>query len=130
MRTIKNHSLRVSSVAFTQNTLISGSKDKLINLNDLRLKESLISSIKCHNGEICTIKINPDQRNVFASGGNDNKVCIFDVRSNNLLKTLKGHKGAVKAISWCPWKTNTLATGGGRNDKTIKIWNENMELIC
>lgn len=66
---------------------------------------------------------------MFASGANDSKVYIWDVRHNTPLSTIKGHKGAVKAISWCPWKSNTLATGGGKNDRTIKIWGENMNLI-
>lgn len=38
VRNVKNHSLRVSSLAFSQNLLITGSKDKSINLNDLRIK--------------------------------------------------------------------------------------------
>lgn len=38
LRSVKNHHLRVSSLAFSQNIMISGSKDKSINLNDLRIK--------------------------------------------------------------------------------------------
>lgn len=110
--------------------MISGSKDKMINLNDLRIKDCLFKSVHCHNGEICTIKIKPDQKNIFASGANDNKVCIFDVRNSTPFSILKGHQGAVKAISWCPWKSNILATGGGKNDRTLKIWNEDMKIIC
>lgn len=66
---------------------------------------------------------------MFASGANDSKVYLWDVRQNTPSATIKGHKGAVKAISWCPWKSNILATGGGKNDRTIKIWGENMNLI-
>ena len=78
---------------------------------------------------MCSIKIKPNQTNFFASGSNDNKVVIWDTRKDEALTTLKGHKGAVKAISWCPWKSSLLATGGGKNDRTIKIWGENMELV-
>jgi cell division cycle protein 20 (cofactor of APC complex) len=67
---------------------------------------------------------------VFASGGNDNRVFLWDIRSDMPFSSLKGHKGAIKAISWCPWKSNTLATGGGNNDRTIRIWNDNSSLIC
>jgi cell division cycle protein 20 (cofactor of APC complex) len=110
--------------------MISGSKDRLINFSDLRLQDCLIKSLQYHSGEICSLKVKPDQKNVFASGANDNKVCIWDIRDNNPFSVIKGHQGAVKAISWCPWKTNTLATGGGKNDRTIKIWNNNGDLIC
>lgn len=67
---------------------------------------------------------------MFASGANDSKVYIWDIRQNIPSGTIKGHKGAVKALSWCPWKSNTLATGGGKNDRMIKIWDGNMDLIC
>ncbi len=38
MRTFQNHTQRVSSMCFTENILISGSKDKFINFSDLRIK--------------------------------------------------------------------------------------------
>ena len=32
-------------------------------------------------------------------------------------------------MAWCPWKRHILATGGGVNDKTIKIFNCDIEQI-
>ena len=90
----------------------------------------MIKSIQAHNGEVCSLKINPVEKNLFASGGNDNLVFIWDIKKDKPISKIKGHKGAVKAISWCPWKNNTIATGGGNNDRTIKIWGQNTELLC
>lgn len=122
LRTVRNHLQRVSSIAFTENLMIAGAKDKLVSFSDLRIKLSLVRTLEGHNGEVCSLKVKTDQKHVFASGANDNKVLLWDIRTGSAFSTLKGHKGAIKAISWCPWKSNTLATGGGRNDKTIKIW--------
>ena len=69
--------------------MISGSKDKLINLNDLRIKQSLVNSFRGHNGEVCSLKVKPDQKSIFASGGNDNKVLIWDIRADSPIGTIK-----------------------------------------
>lgn len=55
--------------------------------------------------------------NLLASGGNDNKVNIFDIRkSKKALFTIEEHKAAIRALEWCPWDSNLLATGGGSGD--------------
>lgn len=102
--------------------LITGSKDSTIHFHDLRRKDSLVKINNMHQGEICSLKVKPDQNHIFASGANDNKAYIWDIRNDNPMLSIKGHKGAIKAISWCPWRSNVLATGGGNNDQTIKIW--------
>ena len=74
-----------------------------------------------HEQEVCGLKWNPEGT-TLASGGNDNKVCIWELSNTAPLKVLNEHKAAVKAIAWCPWKRNLLATGGGSADKQIKLW--------
>jgi cell division cycle 20-like protein 1 (cofactor of APC complex) len=63
--------------------------------------------------------------NTLASGGNDNKVCIWSLKMNKTVAKFSDHIAAVKALSWSPHQHSTLATGGGTTDKTIKIWNTN-----
>lgn len=67
--------------------------------------------------------------NYLASGGNDNRVVIWDIRNSKSIVELKHHKGAVKGLAWCPWKNNLLATGGGRRDGRIILWNGNFHKI-
>jgi cell division cycle protein 20 (cofactor of APC complex) len=62
----------------------------------------------------------------LASGGNDNKLCLWDVTT--LASTappfeLMDHQAAVKALAWSPHERNLLAPGGGTADQTIKFWN-------
>ena len=84
---------------------------------------------------------------MLASGGNDNKVCIWDLRGSRRPTTGRGapstsatadegnsandqplwkfheHTAAVKALAWDPHVPGVLATGGGTQDKTIRFWN-------
>ena len=90
---------------------------------------------------------------MLASGGNDNKVCIWDLRGSRRASTaaiadataasaaaaaptgddmtsdqqplykFHEHTAAVKALAWDPHMSGILATGGGTQDKTIRFWN-------
>ena len=62
----------------------------------------------------------------MASGGNDNKLCLWDVNQSTRPAprfTLTDHQAAVKALAWSPHDRNLLATGGGTADRCIKFWN-------
>lgn len=76
---------------------------------------------KSHFGEICGIEWNRNGY-VFATGGNDNIVNIWDIRKfKKPTLTIEEHKAAVRALKWCPWKDNLLATGGGSGDMRLLV---------
>jgi len=81
-----------------------------------------ISVFTGHSGEVCGLKWSPDGTQL-ASGGNDNRLNIwqFDVEGPKF--TFNQHKAAVKAVAWCPWQSHLLASGGGSVDRSIKFWN-------
>lgn len=108
------------------NTFFTGSKDQTIKLNDLRLKKPDVETFHKHSGEICGLAV---QNQYLASGGNDNKIFVWDIRKSQSLAVLKHHHSAVKAISWCPWRSCVLASGGGAKDQKIVIWNGNSSRI-
>lgn len=120
IRNIRSHSDRVSSLAWNGYVLSSGSRDATVVNHDLRVQDYFVKYL-AHTQEICGLKWNTEN-SMLASGGNDNKVCLWDLSSNQAIFELKEHKAAVKALSWCPWKPNLLATGGGSIDRTIKLW--------
>ncbi|QRV82073.1 Smc5-6 complex SMC subunit Smc6 [Ceratobasidium sp. AG-Ba] len=95
--------------------------------------------------KVCGVKWREDGE-MLATGGDDNVVCIWDVRmprrpvvsseesheQGRSSTTLVGqtpmwkkrmHTGAVKALAWCPWAPNILASGGGKQDGTVCFWN-------
>ena len=75
--------------------------------------------------EVCGLEWNKEG-DTLASGGNDNKLCLWDVATSSTASPrfeLTDHQAAVKALAWSPHERNLLATGGGTADRTIKFWN-------
>lgn len=54
-----------------------------------------------HKQEVCGLKWNPEG-SLLASGGNDNKLLIWDSRNTKPVAKFNEHLAAVKAISWSP----------------------------
>ena len=105
LRTYKGHYGRVAALSWnSQNMLSTASKDRSILNRDLRMKEQYVSSIVAHKEEVCGIKWSFDDR-LLASGGNDNRLKVWDIRSQRTSQPLfkfSSHKAAVKAIAWSP----------------------------
>ncbi|TFK50879.1 WD40 repeat-like protein [Heliocybe sulcata] len=155
MRTFQNaHTQRIGALAWNQHILTSGSRDRSIHHRDVRMSDpDPVKKSQGHKQEVCGLKWSTNggaQTALLASGGNDNKVCIWDLRGstrpsyNTQRQTTSGngvtngedtsggdgavfkfhdHTAAVKALAWNPHEANTLATGGGTQDKTIRFWN-------
>lgn len=92
--------------------------------NDLRVKNPSILQVIMHQTEVCGISV---KNQIVASGGNEGKVNIWDIRNKKTFYSHHQHKGAVKALQWCPWKADLLATGGGAKDRQIIFWNSKEE---
>ena len=120
IRNISVHTDRVSTLAWNGYVLSSGSRDASILHHDLRIQNYFVKYLS-HTQEVCGLRWNTEC-NQLASGGNDNKLCIWELASSTPLQELKDHKAAVKALAWCPWKPNLLASGGGSTDRQIKLW--------
>lgn len=80
------HSNRIGALSWNAHVLSSGSRDRTIHHRDVReathrpFKRSL-----GHKQEVCGLRWNGDanyQTALLASGGNDNKVCIWDLRGS------------------------------------------------
>jgi cell division cycle 20-like protein 1 (cofactor of APC complex) len=121
IRKYYEHNERVGAMSLFENLLLTGSKDKNILMRDIRLKSSVVRRFNVHKQEVCGLKWSPDG-NYFASGGNDNKLCVFSPKASLALMK-KSHKAAVKAIAWSHRKTGVLASGAGTADKCIRLWN-------
>lgn len=122
IRTMTGHNLRVSSLAWNEHVLSSGSRDRTILNRDVRIESHYVNKFEAHRQEVCGLKWNVEE-NKLASGGNDNKLFIWDGLNTKPLYTFSSHTAAVKAIAWSPHQRGILASGGGTADKTIKTWN-------
>ena len=122
IRSFEGHTARVGSMAWNGNIVSSGSRDRTIMHHDIRSQNQFFRKLSGHKQEVCGLKWNTIE-NVLASGGNDNKLMIWDKFDETHLYRLSGHSAAVKAISWNPHKRGILASGGGTADRKIKFWN-------
>ncbi|KAF4621085.1 hypothetical protein D9613_001176 [Agrocybe pediades] len=141
------HSQRIGALAWNSHVLSSGSRDRMVHHRDVR-EPSQRPFRKCagHRQEVCGLKWSGDSASggaagnaMLASGGNDNKVCIWDLRgsarpgagaqsgedipSDTPVWKFHEHTAAVKALAWDPHVSGVLATGGGTQDKHIRFWN-------
>ncbi|KAF5354411.1 hypothetical protein D9758_010781 [Tetrapyrgos nigripes] len=146
------HQQRIGAIAWSSHVLSSGSRDRMVHHRDVREKdEKPFKRAQGHRQEVCGLKWSGDggpQSATLASGGNDNKVCIWDLRGSkrpaigpNAGRPVAGlntsedgpgdvplwrfheHTAAVKALAWDPHVSGVLATGGGTQDKHIRFWN-------
>ncbi|KAH8556398.1 quinon protein alcohol dehydrogenase-like superfamily [Umbelopsis sp. PMI_123] len=122
LRTMNGHTSRVGSLAWNNQVLTSGGRDRVIFHRDVRVPAQYFRKLDAHTQEVCGLKWNPDE-NMLASGGNDNMLMVWDHYENRILHKFTEHTAAVKAIAWNPSARGILVSGGGTADKTIKFWN-------
>ncbi|KAI8923059.1 WD40-repeat-containing domain protein [Entophlyctis helioformis] len=122
VRTMRGRNSRVGVLSWDKHILSAGARDGSIWHHDVRVANHKVAELLGHSSEVCGLEWRPDGQ-MLASGGNDNLVNIWDVRSTTPRITKSDHMAAVKAIAWCPWQLNLLATGGGSSDQTVHFWN-------
>lgn len=126
LRTMTGHTSRVSSLSWNAHILSTGSRDRTILHRDVRSPSQYLTKLIGHKQEVCGLRWNADTGQL-ASGGNDNKVFVWDGLDTRWLhrwgEQEGGHKAAVKAIAWSPHQRGLLASGGGTADRCIKFWN-------
>ncbi len=101
LRTMTGHTARVGSLAWNTHVLTSGSRDRLIYHRDVREPDQWMRKLVGHKQEVCGLKWNCEDGQL-ASGGNDNKLMVWDKLSETPLWKFSDHTAAVKAIAWSP----------------------------
>ena len=122
LRTMTGHTARVGALAWNDHILTSGSRDRLIYHRDVRQPDQYLRKLVGHKQEVCGLRWNTEDGQL-ASGGNDNKLLVWDKLTETPLYKFGEHTAAVKAIAWSPHQHNLLASGGGTADRRIKFWN-------
>lgn len=69
----------VGALAWNDHILTSGSHDRLIYHRDVRIKDHWVNKLAVHRQEVCGLEWSDDGQ--LASGGNDNKLFVFDKMS-------------------------------------------------
>lgn len=122
-RTMTGHESRTCSLTWNHHVLTSGARDHNIIHRDVRSPSHYLKKLtNVHTQEVCGLKWNLEE-NKLVSGGNDNKVVVWEGLNERPLFQFNEHLGAVKALSWSCHQRGILASGGGTADKRLKIWN-------
>ncbi|KAF6093842.1 fizzy and cell division cycle 20 related 1 [Phyllostomus discolor] len=120
---LEGHTARVGALAWNADQLSSGSRDRMILQRDIRTPPlQLERRLQGHRQEVCGLKWSTDHQ-LLASGGNDNKLLVWNHSSLSPVQQYTEHLAAVKAIAWSPHQHGLLASGGGTADRCIRFWN-------
>lgn len=122
LRTMGGHRGRVGAMAWNSHVLSTGSRDHYILHRDVRQQAQSFNRLQGHRQEVCGLKWSYDEQQL-ASGGNDNKLYIWNLRMSSPTHRFNDHQAAVKAIAWSPHQHGLLASGGGTADRCIRFWN-------
>eukprot|EP00746_Dinoflagellata_sp_MGD_P002933 gnl/MRDRNA2_/MRDRNA2_105726_c0_seq1.p1 gnl/MRDRNA2_/MRDRNA2_105726_c0~~gnl/MRDRNA2_/MRDRNA2_105726_c0_seq1.p1 ORF type:complete len:429 (-),score=75.80 gnl/MRDRNA2_/MRDRNA2_105726_c0_seq1:259-1545(-) len=123
LRRLQGHRGHICALSWNDHMLSSGSADAEVHQHDVRERNHLVQRLTGHEDMVCGLDYNSE--GLLASGGNDNKVMIWDcaMGGSGPLLALTEHRAAVKALRWCPWQRHLLASGGGSADRQICLWN-------
>eukprot|EP00064_Thunnus_orientalis_P015070 superscaffoldBa00002728_g15119 len=116
-------SVGLGALAWNADQLSSGSRDRVILQRDIRAPPLQSERrLQGHRQEVCGLKWSTDHQ-LLASGGNDNKLLVWNHSSVLPVQQYTEHLAAVKAIAWSPHQHGLLASGGGTADRCIRFWN-------
>lgn len=122
LRILHGHTNRVGAISWNSSILSTGSRDKTILHRDLRSNSPFISKLIGHKQEICGLKWSFDEQQL-CSGGNDNKLLVWNTHATEPILKYTDHSAAVKAMAWSPHQHGLLVSGGGTADRTIRFRN-------
>lgn len=101
-------------------------KDQIIRVYDEKtnklvcnLEKGFMSSHVGHSNRIFALKWKPDDENIILSGGWDNTVLFWDLRSKNCFRSIYGPHIAGQTVDF---QNDTIVTGSWRIKDTVQIW--------
>ena len=128
-RTFTHHSATVNEVQFHptlgNNLFGSVSDDLTMQLIDMRTKTNDRAAIifkNAHNDAINTLAFHPTLDKLFATGGADKTIGIFDLRfaDHGKIHSLEGHKDVITKVDWHPSDTSIIASSA--EDRRVIFW--------
>lgn len=114
-------SARVKGVAFHEKRpwVLAALHNGCIQLWDYRMGTMVASYEGEHAGPVRCCVFHPTQP-LFATGGDDTKVRVFDHRQKKMLFELVGHNDYIRSVAFHPEAPWLLSAS---DDQTIRIWN-------
>jgi WD40 repeat protein len=118
-RTLKGHSARILSLAFSRDGkyLLSGGADGMARIWGFN-SGKLLSTLPGKQGPVASVAFSP-RGEIVATGDSGGYARIWDGRSGRLLDELHGHAGAITELSFSPDGTRLLTAS---MDGSAKVW--------
>ncbi|KAL3660058.1 hypothetical protein V7S43_014980 [Phytophthora oleae] len=123
-RRISSHIQRmggINTVALSsdQRLVLSAGQEKRISYWDLRIDTPVTVIQKAHDEEATCIAV-AHNLEVFATGGNDRLVKLWDFSTNQLIMDGVGHSGSVRGLAFSPDDRQLISVG---EDGCVFVWN-------
>jgi WD40 repeat protein len=119
IKTFEGHQNGVTSIAISNNLLVSASKDQTIKVWDINAGTELRTCYG-HNKEVTSIRFSPDG-NQAISGDLDGTIILWDIDSCQIVHQFY-NESEVKSVAWSPNNTYILS---GHNNNILKLWDIN-----
>jgi len=78
-----------------------------------------VTEFNDHNGDVMSVSINPQDKNMFISGSCDSTAKLWDLRSAKCCQTFSGHDSDINAVNFFPSGT---AFGTGSDDASCRLF--------
>ena len=101
------------------NSVPPASQSQALETSSAYAKLSVAQTLTAHTDAVWTVAISRDGQ-TLVSGGADNTIKVWNLKTRQLNQTLKGHTDTVRSVAISP-DGEILASGSA--DKTIKVWN-------
>ncbi|KAG5477678.1 hypothetical protein LSCM1_04972 [Leishmania martiniquensis] len=96
---------------------------------DMRQSSKVVQVERPHDGEVATVEWCPHSRHLFATGGHDGVVCIFNrTRSKTLFKHW-GHTDVIMDLGWS-WQEDGAGQLVSADSNAIMLWRPRDVFYC
>jgi WD40 repeat protein len=120
--------IKTASLVLSLTSIMGG----IINISPVKAEKPIIQTqkdqnynLRAHIWDVAALAFSEDGK-TLVSGGFDETIQIWNLKTRKLIHTLPGHKDGVNAVAITP-NGKILITAGGANqsstDKTIRVWN-------
>jgi len=119
MKELQAHDGYLSCCRFIGNDkILTSSGDSTCMFWDLERGEAL-ATFNEHNGDVMSVAVSPEDRNLFVSGSCDATSKLFDIRTKGCVSTFAGHESDINAVSFFP---DGKAFGTGSDDSSCRLF--------
>jgi WD40 repeat protein len=117
--------IKTASIALTLTSILTGIGNISPTQAETKIDSSQNYSLRAHIWDVAAIAFSEDGK-TLVSGGFDETIQVWNLKTRKVIHTLPGHKDGVNAVAITP-NGKMLITAGGANqsntDKIIRVWN-------